>query len=82
MQAKEPHIKDVRGRGLMVGVEMDIPQSEVRKKLIYDQHCFTGGAGTNVLRILPPLVLTKSDVDDFLYRLHKVFATFPAEPES
>lgn len=82
MQAKEPHIKDVRGRGLMVGVEMDIPQSEVRKKLIYDQHCFTGGAGTNVLRILPPLVLTKSDVDDFLYRLHKVFATFQAEPES
>lgn len=82
MQAKEQHIKDVRGRGLMVGVEMDIPQSEVRKKLIYDQHCFTGGAGTNVLRILPPLVLTKSDVDDFLYRLHKVFATFPEESES
>ena len=73
LRKKEPHIKDVRGRGLMVGVEMDLPQSEVRKKLIYDQHCFTGGAGTNVLRILPPLILTKSDVDDFIYRLQKTF---------
>ncbi len=76
MRQSEPHIKDVRGRGLMVGVEMDIPQGEVRKRLIYDQHCFTGGAGTNVLRILPPLVITKSDVDDFLFRLKKVFANF------
>lgn len=76
MRRSEPHIKDVRGRGLMVGVEMDIPQGEVRKRLIYDQHCFTGGAGTNVLRILPPLVITKSDVDDFLFRLKKVFAEF------
>lgn len=76
MQQSEPHIKDVRGRGLMVGVEMDIPQGEVRKRLIYDQHCFTGGAGTNVLRILPPLVITKSDVDDFLFRLKKVFENF------
>ena len=73
LRKKEPHIKDVRGRGLMVGVEMDLPQSEVRKKLIYDQHCFTGGAGTNVLRILPPLILTKADVDDFIYRLQKTF---------
>lgn len=49
LQKTEPHIKDVRGRGLMVGAELDIPQGEVRKHLIYDQHCFIGGAGTNVL---------------------------------
>ncbi len=63
------HITDVRGRGLMVGVEFDIPQADVRKPLVYDQHCFTGCAGTNLLRLLPPLCLTKENVDDFIERL-------------
>ena len=66
------HITDVRGRGLMVGVEFDIPQADVRKPLVYDQHCFTGCAGTNLLRLLPPLCLTKENVDDFIDRLKKV----------
>ena len=66
------HITDVRGRGLMVGVEFDIPQADVRKPLVYDQHCFTGCAGTNLLRLLPPLCLTKENVDDFIGRLKKV----------
>ena len=63
------HIVDVRGRGLMVGVEFDIPHADVRKPLVYDQHCFTGCAGTNLLRLLPPLCLTKENVDDFIERL-------------
>ena len=63
------HITDVRGRGLMVGVEFDIPQADVRKPLVYDQHCFTGCAGTNLLRLLPPLCFTKENVDDFIERL-------------
>ncbi|MBQ7451315.1 MAG: aspartate aminotransferase family protein [Prevotella sp.] len=69
------HITDVRGRGLMVGVEFDIPQADVRKPLVYDQHCFTGCAGTNLLRLLPPLCLTKENVDDFIGRLKAILNT-------
>ena len=67
-----PRIKDIRGRGLMIGIDPDCPHAEVRKPLIYEQHCFTGCAGTNILRLLPPLCLTKADVDDFMERLKKV----------
>ena len=66
------HIQDVRGRGLMIGIDLDCPHAEVRKPLIYEQHCFTGCAGTNILRLLPPLCLTKQDADDFIERLKKV----------
>ena len=65
-------IKDIRGRGLMIGIDLDCPHAEVRKPLIYEQHCFTGCAGTNILRLLPPLCLTKKDADDFIERLKKV----------
>ncbi len=75
LQKTEPHITDVRGKGLMIGVEMDIPQKDVRNKLIYDEHVFTGCASTNILRILPPLVLTKDDVDEFMKRFKKVLKT-------
>ena len=67
-----PRIKDIRGRGLMIGIDLDCPHAEVRKPLIYEQHCFTGCAGTNILRLLPPLCLTKADADDFMERLKKV----------
>ena len=67
-----PRIKDIRGRGLMIGIDLDCPHAEVRKPLIYEQHCFTGCAGQNILRLLPPLCLTKADVDDFMERLKKV----------
>ncbi len=67
-----PRIKDIRGRGLMIGIDLDCPHAEVRKPLIYEQHCFTGCAGTNILRLLPPLCLTKADADDFIERLKKV----------
>lgn len=72
LQKTQPHIVDVRGRGLMIGVEFDIPQSDVRKKLVYEQHCFTGCSGTNLLRLLPPLCMTKEDADDFIARLTAV----------
>ena len=73
MQKSEPHIVEVRGRGLMIGLVMDLPHKEVRGKLIHEQHVFTGCAGTNILRILPPLTLTNAEVDDFIGRLKKVF---------
>ena len=71
LQKTEPHIVDVRGKGLMIGIELDIPYKEVRTRLVKEQHCFTGCAGTNVLRLLPPLCLTKAEADDFIERLKK-----------
>lgn len=74
LQAEEPHIKEVRGRGLMIGIDLDIPHKALRQNLVYTQHCFTGCASTNILRILPPLCFTKSMADDFIERLKKAFA--------
>ena len=71
LQKTEKHIVDVRGRGLMIGIDLDIPHKDVRQPLIYEQHCFTGCAGTNILRLLPPLCLTKQDADEFVERLKK-----------
>lgn len=65
-------IQDIRGRGLMVGIDLDVPHKEVRQPLIYEEHCFTGCAGTNVLRLLPPLCLTKQEVDQFIDKLTKI----------
>ena len=64
-------ILDVRGRGLMIGVDLSVPYKEVRSRLVYEQHCFTGCAGTNVLRLLPPLCLSRAEADDFMERLKK-----------
>ena len=71
LQKTEKHIVDVRGRGLMIGIDLDIPHKDVRQPLIYQEHCFTGCAGTNILRLLPPLCLSKQDADDFIERLKK-----------
>jgi acetylornithine aminotransferase len=71
LQKTQKHIVDVRGRGLMIGIDLDIPHKDVRQPLIYQEHCFTGCAGTNILRLLPPLCLTKQDADDFMNRLKK-----------
>ena len=68
---QSPRIKDVRGRGLMIGIDLDCPHKEVRQPLIYEQHCFTGCAGTNILRLLPPLCLSKAEADEFIEKLKK-----------
>ena len=67
-----PHVVDIRGRGLMIGIELDIPYKEPRTRLIKEQHCFTGCSGTNVIRLLPPLCLTMAEADDFIERLKQV----------
>lgn len=72
LQQNNDHVLEVRGRGLMIGLVLDIPHKEVRSRLIHEQHAFTGCAGTNILRILPPLIITKADVDDFIFRLKNV----------
>ena len=74
LQQTEPHIVDVRGRGLMIGIELDVPHKPIREKLVYEEHCFTGCASTNILRLLPPLCFTKAQADDFLERLKRAMA--------
>ncbi len=65
-----PQVKRVKGRGLMLGLEFDFEVSELRKKLIYNQHVFTGGAKDKyVLRILPALNITRDDLDVFFDKL-------------
>ncbi|WP_336533381.1 aminotransferase class III-fold pyridoxal phosphate-dependent enzyme [Bacteroides acidifaciens] len=68
---KFPQIKEVRGRGLMIGLEFEEPIKELRSRLIYDEHVFTGASGTNVLRLLPPLCLSMEEADEFLARFKK-----------
>ena len=69
---KIPQIKEVRGEGLMIGLEFDQPVKEIRSKLLFEQKVFTGVSGTNVIRLLPPLVLTTDQADIFIERLKKV----------
>lgn len=66
-----PHVVDVRGEGLMIGIELDVPYKELRNHLLFEEHCFTGCSGTNVLRLLPPLSLTQEQAADFLQRLQR-----------
>ena len=61
-----PLIKEVRGRGLMLGIEFNCPIAEIRKKLLFEKHIFTGVAGTTMIRLLAPLCLTKAQADTFL----------------
>ena len=70
-----PHIQDIRGRGLMIGIDLDVPHKDVRQPLIYQEHCFTGCAGQNILRLLPPLCLTKDEADQFIDTLTRILKT-------
>lgn len=69
-----PGIKEVRGQGLMIGLEFDYPVKDLRRKLLFEQKVFTGASGTNVIRLLPPLVLTEAFADEFVERLKKAMA--------
>jgi acetylornithine aminotransferase len=59
-------VKEVRGRGLMIGIELPAELSEVKKNLLFKHHIFTGEAKPNVIRLLPALNLTKAYADRFL----------------
>lgn len=67
IQAERPEkIAEIRGRGLMIGIELTEPYKEIRSRLLNEEHCFTGCAGTNTLRLLPPLCLSMAEADEFL----------------
>lgn len=72
LAAETPSIVDVRGEGLMIGIELSDSIKTLRTRLVKEQHVFTGAASTNILRLLPPLSLTKAEADDFLSRLKQV----------
>lgn len=68
-----PGVKEVRGRGLMIGVELFAEAAPLRKKLIYDEHIFVGSAGNkNVFRLLPALNITPAHCDQLLTSLKKL----------
>ncbi|GLB52351.1 acetylornithine aminotransferase [Neptunitalea chrysea] len=68
-----PGVKTIKGRGLMLGLEFDFEVAELRKKLIYDYHIFTGSAkNKKLLRILPPLTVQKEHIDTFLTALKSI----------
>ena len=75
LQQTEKHIVDVRGRGLMIGIELDIPHKDVRSHLLFTDHIFTGCASTNILRLLPPLCFSKEMADTFIERLKHILST-------
>lgn len=69
---KHPKIKETRGLGLMIGVEFNEPVQQIRGDLLHKNRIFTGVAGTNIVRLLPPLTLTKQQADSFISKLTKV----------
>lgn len=70
-----PGIKELRGRGLMIGIEFENSIREVRNRLLFEEKIFTGVAGTNTIRLLPPLCLTREEAADFISRFRKVLNT-------
>lgn len=59
-------ISDVRGRGLMLGIEFNVPVAEIRRKLLFEKHIFTGVAGSNMIRLLAPLCLKREEASRFV----------------
>ncbi|MBE5911903.1 aspartate aminotransferase family protein [Pseudobutyrivibrio sp.] len=74
--AKYDFITGRRGMGLMQGLILTIPVKEVVTKALLEEHLVVLSAGTDVLRLLPPLVITEQDVDEFKEKIEKVFDTF------
>lgn len=67
-----PRIKDVRGRGLMIGIEMNEDVAPLRRQLLFDDHIFTGVAGKNMIRLLAPLCLSFDEADRFLQAFNAI----------
>lgn len=71
---KIPQIKEIRGKGLMIGLEFENPIKEIRSKLLFEEKVFTGVSGTNVIRLLPPLCLSIEQAEDFIQRFKRALA--------
>ncbi|MDR0954588.1 MAG: aspartate aminotransferase family protein [Rikenellaceae bacterium] len=72
---KIPEVKEVRGRGMMIGIELPFDTASLRKRMLFDEHVFVSGSGNkNTVRILPPLNLTREQADIFLTSFRKQLA--------
>ncbi len=71
-----PGIAEVRGRGLMIGIELPFETAPLRKKLLFDEHVFVGSSGSKVIRLLPALNITREHADQFLTAFEKVLREF------
>ncbi|MFI3317749.1 MAG: aminotransferase class III-fold pyridoxal phosphate-dependent enzyme [Rikenellaceae bacterium] len=69
-----PEIKEVRGRGLMIGMEIEGSAADLRKKLLFEHRVFTGGAGAHTVRLLPALTLSKEEADHFITIIKRALA--------
>ena len=76
LQQQCPHIVEVRGRGLMIGIELDMPHKDLRSRLLFEEHVFTGCASTNILRLLPPLSFTRDMADRFVEKFSHVLNAY------
>jgi acetylornithine/N-succinyldiaminopimelate aminotransferase len=68
--------KELRGRGLMIGIEYEFPVKDLRNKLLFDHHLFTGVAGSNTIRLLPSLAVGKEEANKFLEALNTEISSF------
>lgn len=69
---ESPLIKNIRGRGLMLGIEFNYPVAELRQRLIAEKKVFTGVSGSNIIRLLPPLCLSKDEASCFIKALKEL----------
>ena len=69
---QSPLIKEVRGRGLMLGINFNVPVAPIRSSLLYDKHIFTGVSGTGMIRLLAPLVLSVPEAGTFVSSLKEI----------
>nr|WP_315033949.1 aspartate aminotransferase family protein [uncultured Lachnoanaerobaculum sp.] len=76
MVEEYPFIMEVRGKGLLLGMEFDRPVADIIKYALLDEKMVLINAGSNVLRFIPPLIISKEDVDDALERLKRVLNKF------
>lgn len=67
--SKIPQLKEIRGKGLMIGIDIEGNASELRKRLVFEKHIFTGGAGNNTIRLLPALSITHEQANVFITTL-------------
>ena len=72
-------VKEVRGKGLMIGVETLFPQAEIRKKLTGEFQVMTGYSGTHTQRLVPPLIITRKEADEFLNAFREVMEEVAGE---
>jgi acetylornithine/succinyldiaminopimelate/putrescine aminotransferase len=72
--ARLPHVSSVRGRGLMLACEIDLPAPEIVRRALLSERLIVNATGPTTLRLLPPLTIAPHEIDDALARLRKALA--------